>query len=38
MFLTMFGEKFSSVADPVEMLTSFKCWDLDDTGLIEEDG
>ncbi|CAG0921249.1 unnamed protein product [Notodromas monacha] len=38
MFLTLFGEKFSSVADPVEMLTAFKLWDTDDSGMIDEDG
>lgn len=37
MFLTLFGEKFSSVADPDEMMHAFKCWDHLDNGLIEED-
>ncbi|CAG0901711.1 unnamed protein product, partial [Darwinula stevensoni] len=37
MFLTLFGEKFASVADPEELGMAFKAWDPEIKGLVDED-
>ncbi|CAG0895110.1 unnamed protein product [Cyprideis torosa] len=37
MFLTLFGEKFASVADPEELVSAFKHWDEEGSGLMDED-